>query len=89
MFAGEELLRPVKKELAMIPRPIEETVLGNDTLREPTTKTKEYDELWNVINCEGFHKAMKKTYGIDWRKNIIVCYAEMIKTRLLMLIRKQ
>lgn len=84
---GKELIESIKENVVLIPRPFEEAKNGNDTLREATPMPLEYDELWNCIQQSGFHKAMRKVYGIDWRIRFIRSYLRELKDTTLKRIR--
>ena len=79
--AGEKLIETVKSDIMLMSRPIEEAISGNDTLRAPTQKPREYEELWKLINQDGFHKAIKTVYGINWRRNVLISYLKKTKSK--------
>ena len=80
--AGQNLINRIESDIVVVSRSIEEAISGNDTLREPTKKPTEYDELWKNISQYGFHKAIKKVYGISWVKTLIVRYAKTAKSKI-------
>ena len=80
--AGQGLIKTIEDDIEIYSRPIHEAINGNDTLREATHKPKEYDDLWLNIKKDGFHKAVKKVYGIDWRKSAINWRFKLVKSKI-------
>lgn len=85
--AGQGLISRIESDIVVVSRPIEEAVSGNDTLRKPTKKPTEYDELWKDISQHGFHKAIKEVYGISWARTLLVCHAKMAKAKVAKILR--
>ncbi|MCH5342494.1 MAG: Coenzyme F420 hydrogenase/dehydrogenase, beta subunit C-terminal domain [Acetatifactor sp.] len=79
--AGKQIIQQIEPDIIMIPRPVQEAIEGNDTLKEPTSKPAEYEKLWKQINYQGFHRAIKVVYGIDWRKMILIWYAKAVRAK--------
>lgn len=79
---GQKLIKKNEPDIVMIPRPIEEAVNGNDTLREPTRMPVEYEEFWKLVHLKGFCRAVKEIYGIDWHINLILSYLRLLKTKI-------
>lgn len=65
---GQELFDNIQDETYYEERPIGEAINGNSTLHNSTKKEDEYEKLWNLIHEFGFHKAIKKVYGLDSNK---------------------
>lgn len=85
--AGQDFISRIESDIVVVSRPIEEAVSGNDTLRGPTKKPTEYDELWKDINQHGFHKAIKEVYGISWVKTLLVCHTKSAKAKVAKILR--
>ena len=79
---GQDLIDLVKNEIELIARPIEEAIGCNETLRNPTQKPDDYEELWQLINLQGFHKAIKMLYGIRSKRIILLNRVKQIASRI-------
>ena len=72
---GNVLFDLIKDRITYYKRNVSEAINGNSTLYESTKKEAEYDEFWKAIREVGFHKAVKKIYGINVKKRYI--YAKL------------
>ncbi len=77
---GNTLVNIIKDKINITERPVEEAIKGNFTLNCPTEKPKEYDELWNKAEKEGFYGAFKLVYHFNWqRKQILIKLWNILK----------
>ena len=79
---GKNLINLVQTDIVLYKRPISEAINGNETLSKPTVKPVEYEKLWEQIINSNFHSSIKKIYGIDWRRNMLVGKLRSLKSLL-------
>lgn len=63
---GKRLIEQISTSLKSEVRSYEEAKKGNSTLQYPTEKPTEYEELWQLINRNGFMNAIETIYGDDY-----------------------